>query len=350
LVADSAGDLFGTTTAGGAFGAGTVFELQHGSGALTTVATFNNSNGSGPHASLIKDAAGNLFGTTIAGGPFKGGTVFEVKQGTHSILTLASFDGTNGSAPYAPLVEDSTGDLLSTTFFSGAPYDGTVFEIQPGSATITTLSTFHGGDGASSYSDLVGDNSGNFFGTTSKGGLYNDGTVFEVSAPHLNALVGAFYSQTLIAGGGTGALTFSAPASELPPGLHLSSLGVLSGTPARAGIYSILVTATDALGAQGSYSYTLVVAAPMTFTRAVTPVRPARPGVTSAPAFSHFPTSLPATNVRAVAMVQQGDARQQQNAAPLGERAELRPAQREILPLQVFADFLINPFNDPFAT
>ena len=99
---------------------------------LTTLINFNGTNGTSPYAGLIGDAAGDLFGTTASGGAYGDGTVFEiVKTGTGYASmpnTLASFNGADG-APNASLIADATGDLFSTKGGGGADDKGTVFEI-----------------------------------------------------------------------------------------------------------------------------------------------------------------------------------------------------------------------------
>ncbi len=182
LVEDSSGNLFGTTAGGGASKDGTVFEVRASSGTITTLASFNGTNGEFPAAGLVEDSSGNLFGTTSEGGASKDGTVFEVRAGSGTITTLASFNGTNGDGPAAGLVEDSSGNLFGTTAAGGASNDGTVFEVKAGSGTITTLASFNGTNGARPLAGLVEDSSGNLFGTTLFGGASGDGTVFEVKA------------------------------------------------------------------------------------------------------------------------------------------------------------------------
>ncbi len=124
LVMDSSGNLYGTTTYGGATGRdgdGTVFEVAHGSGAITTLALFNGTNGANPFDGLIMDSSGNLYGTTSAGaGSSSYGTVFELAKGSGTITTLASFNGNNGSQSHAALIMDSSGNLYGTTN-GGAP-------------------------------------------------------------------------------------------------------------------------------------------------------------------------------------------------------------------------------------
>ena len=183
LIEDANGDLFGTTEYGGASNLGSVYEIMTGSnGAITTLASFNGTNGSKPLAGVIEDANGNLFGTTSAGGTSNYGTIFEVVQGSDTITTLATFVGTNGASPYGGLVEDANGNLFGTTHGgSGAGAAGTVFELAYGSNTITTLADFTGtGIGAGPYAALVEDANGNLFGTTYNGGTSGEGTAFEL--------------------------------------------------------------------------------------------------------------------------------------------------------------------------
>src|SRR5512135_2938487 len=90
LTLDAQGNLYGTTDGGGANGQGTLFELAAGSGTITTLASFNGANGAYPEAGLIMDAQGNLYGTTSNGGAFDdNGTVFELAAGSNTITTLA---------------------------------------------------------------------------------------------------------------------------------------------------------------------------------------------------------------------------------------------------------------------
>jgi uncharacterized repeat protein (TIGR03803 family) len=181
LIIDSSGNLFGATTAGGLYDDGTVFEVVKGSGTITTLGVFNGVNGSFPQGGLIEDSVGNLFGTTLNGGPTDDGTVFEIANGTTTITTLATFNSTTGGAnPQGGLVEDANGNLFGTTAYGGLPGDGSVFEVAAGSGTVTTLAGFFGMNGANPAAGLLEDSNGNLFGTTEYGGPVDDGTVFEL--------------------------------------------------------------------------------------------------------------------------------------------------------------------------
>jgi uncharacterized repeat protein (TIGR03803 family) len=195
LAMDAAGNLYGTTTANGEFGDGTVFELsplKDGAWKLTTILPFNGENGAVPQAHLILDAAGNLYGTTIQGGNSACnagcGTVFELSpaaDGTWKHTTLLEFNGKDGASPYCPLVFDASGNLYGTTAGGGKFGDGTIFELLPESDGVwhfTTLFAFNDKDGAFPRGGLVLDAAGNLYGTTEGAGqTFKPGTVFKLS-------------------------------------------------------------------------------------------------------------------------------------------------------------------------
>ncbi len=219
LVMDSAGNLFGTTFFGGASDDGTVFEISAATHALTTLVSFNGTNGKCPEAGLIMDSAGNLFGTTYENFSSIDGTVFEVTAGTNVLSTLASFNGTNGSYPTG-LFMDSAGNIFGTTVSGGASGDGTVFEIAAGTQALTTLVAFSGTNGKNPYASLIADSAGNLFGTTGNGGASGDGTAFEIAAS-THALT------TLV--------SFSSANANPYGGLIMDSAGNLFGTTANGG-------------------------------------------------------------------------------------------------------------------
>jgi uncharacterized repeat protein (TIGR03803 family) len=197
LIADGHGNLFGVAGAGGdtsGVGDGTAFELAAGTHSISTVATFNGTNGSQAIGSLLADANGNLFGTTREGGPGYSavgpnqlllsagdGTVFEIPAGTHTINNLANFDGTNGEFPQSGLIADANENLYGTTFYGGAYNDGSVFELDVQTDVLTTLFSFDYSDGSNPAANLTFGPNGNLYGTTEYGGTDNRGTVFELS-------------------------------------------------------------------------------------------------------------------------------------------------------------------------
>jgi autotransporter-associated beta strand protein/uncharacterized repeat protein (TIGR03803 family) len=190
LVADASGNLYGTTSGGGTGLDGTVFEIAANTHTLTTLVNFNGTDGAVPAAGLVADASGNLYGTTSDGGtgaPYADGTVFEVAAGTRVLTTMVNFIGHSGpGGPFNPssaLIVDPAGDLCGTTTAGGSANDGTVFEVAVGSNTPTTLYSFtNGADGLAPQGRLLEDANGNLYGIAQvNGGNGNAGTVFELS-------------------------------------------------------------------------------------------------------------------------------------------------------------------------
>jgi uncharacterized repeat protein (TIGR03803 family) len=190
LIMDSSGNFYGTTSQGGASNVGTVFKIAAGSHTVTTLASFNRTNGATPTTGLVMDSLGNLYGTTNRGGAygedtvFQGyGTVFELAAGSHTITTLVSFDGVNGQDPAGRLVMDSGGNLLGTTASGGANGGyGTVFEIAAGSHAFSTIASFNGANGNVPIGRLAVDSSDNIYGTTTSATTADNGTVFGIAA------------------------------------------------------------------------------------------------------------------------------------------------------------------------
>jgi uncharacterized repeat protein (TIGR03803 family) len=179
LVQGSDSNLYGTTVYGGASGNGTVFQVTL-AGALTTLVSFNGANGSHPVAALVQGSDGNFYGTTEFGGTNgNNGTVFQMTP-AGALTTLISFNGTNGSHPFARLVQGSDGDFYGTTILGGAKNLGTVFKITPGGA-LTTLNTFNGANGSSPFAALVQSTNGNLYGTCCGGGASGYGTIFQIT-------------------------------------------------------------------------------------------------------------------------------------------------------------------------
>jgi uncharacterized repeat protein (TIGR03803 family) len=181
LVLDSFGDLWGTTTYGGNFNKGVVYEIAWGSTYAQPIVSFNGTNGAYPLAGLSLDANGNIYGTTSSGGAYNDGTIFKIPNGNYTMTTVASFNGTNGSFPFSALTPDNAGNLYGTTFEGGSASDGTVYEVAAGTSTITTVATLHGSNGSLPQGNLVFDGSETLYGTTLEGGSAGDGTVFKYS-------------------------------------------------------------------------------------------------------------------------------------------------------------------------
>ena len=203
LLLDAAGDVIGTTSEGGAYGHGTIYELPKigaDFGAPVTLATLSG-GAIGPNGGLVADAAGNLFGTAAAGGPADGGSVFELPRtatGYGALAILPSFNGSDGAEPLAAPTLDAAGDLFGTTAHGGATNDGTVFEVPhtaAGYGAVFTLVSFNGVNGSIPVSSLTLDPAGNLVGTTVRGGSAGTRVVFTLAA----AGVGYSPSPTVLA-------------------------------------------------------------------------------------------------------------------------------------------------------
>jgi len=188
---DTAGNLYGTTPAGGASGQGIVFELTpNADGSWTQTVLYNftgGKDGGSPSGNLIFDAAGNLYGSASTGGTYGGGTLFELSRKTNGVWRpkmLHEFTGgKDGSAPSWGVTFDKVGNLYGTANGGGAGGYGVVFKMTPtakGGWNFQVLYAFTDNPGASPLSTLVFDASGNLYGTTYGDGSKTFGSVFEI--------------------------------------------------------------------------------------------------------------------------------------------------------------------------
>jgi uncharacterized repeat protein (TIGR03803 family) len=246
LVSDAAGNLYGTTYHGGSScDCGTAFELSPNSGGgwtKTILHIFTEGNdGAWPFGALVLDSNGNLFGETVVGGPADSGTVFELSPNSTGGWTetiLYAFKGApDGREPSGGLVFDASGNLYGTTFYGGTGNSvncisifgcGTAFELSPsaGGWIETVLYDFTAStDGNWPSCALIIDNSGNLYGTASRGGNYGAGTVFQLSPSSDGWTFAALYSFTDASGEG----------QDPEAGLLLDHVGNLYGTT----VYSV---------------------------------------------------------------------------------------------------------------
>jgi uncharacterized repeat protein (TIGR03803 family) len=205
VIMDLAGNLYGTTLQGGTYcsGCGIVYELspsEGGNWTETVLHNFNGDDGSEPWDSPILDAAGNLYGTTSEGGTYSDGTVFEVSPNdggwTETVLHSFHDDGHDGLSPLTPVILDTTGNLYGTTYSGGTNRDGTVFELSPrqGGWRETVLYNFGSGNGGVDiFGGVVMDRAGDLYGNTAAGGLYGYGTAFELTPPAIRPGVSAVH-------------------------------------------------------------------------------------------------------------------------------------------------------------
>ena len=183
VVFDRAGNLYGTTRAGGRFGQGAVYELSRSAGGWTesTLYSFTGgSDGSTPFSGVVFDSAGNLYGTTFQGGAAGDGTVFELTpsaSGWNFNLLYTFTGGNDGRMPWGGLTLDASGSLFGSTSRGGGA--GTVFQLTllqgtRSFRTIYSLESYPSGT-------LALDEAGNLYGETVGGGRYANGTVFQLS-------------------------------------------------------------------------------------------------------------------------------------------------------------------------
>lgn len=234
LIMDAAGNFYGTTAAGGnsncsamgSVGCGTVYKLDP-AGNETVLYKFSGPDGAFPAGGLLRDAAGNLYGTTVNGGGagpcnnFGCGTVFKLGPVGNETVLHAFTGGTDGGNPTAGLISDSAGNLYGTTGFGGNSTTvcsfgcGTVFKVDS-AGNATPLLSFSGADGIEPSAPLIMDSAGNLYGTTFRGGSGGVGTVFKLDSTGNVTLLHAFTGSS--DGGGLGA------------GLILDAAGNLYGT------------------------------------------------------------------------------------------------------------------------
>lgn len=173
---------------------------------LTTLYTFTGPDGNSPLAGLFRDSAGNLYGTTSYGGASGFGVVFKLDTSNNETVLYSFAGGSDGANPYGGLVRDSAGNFYGTTLAGGSPtcQCGTVFKLS-NSNKETVLYRFRGGtDGAVPYASVIRDSAGNLYGTTSSGGYNNNGMVYKVNASGeesvLHRFSGSDYNSTPIGG------------------------------------------------------------------------------------------------------------------------------------------------------
>ena len=300
LVQATDGNFYGTTVEGGVnvckvhrthsnpngtnTSCGTVFKIAPG-GALTSLHSFDGTDGEYPESGVIQGVDGNFYGTTQAGGTDTScdyglipgcGTVFKITP-SGTFTTLHSFQLTDGATPARKLVEGNDGNFYGATGAGGANGDGTIFKITP-SGTLTTLHSFDGTDGSDVYVGLVLGTDGNFYGITGGGGANGNGSVFKItpggtlttlhsfcsaggfcpdgSGP--NGLVqganGNFYGTTV--GGGTGGNAENIPSGtvfEITPRGTLTTLFSFDNLNNQSPGFPLLGALVQGTGTDGSF-------------------------------------------------------------------------------------------------
>ena len=277
VIQGSDGNFYGTTEDGGAYysstveGYGTVYKITP-AGVLTTLHSFSpplgaggNADGGFPLVGLLQGGDGNLYGTAYVGGTGSSGTVFRITP-TGAFTTLYNFSAlsnhtnTDGAGTNGSLVQGNDGNFYGTTTAGGAYGDGTVFRLTP-AGTLTTLVTFAGNPNGYPDDSLIQGSDGNFYGTTSSGGANGTGQIFRLDGPPIGYGTSARTSENTRA-------TFTV-AFDDPSGLGIDSIafptasahGTLTvGTIAETGTTgTVTLTYTPAASYFGKDSFTYTV-------------------------------------------------------------------------------------------
>lgn len=192
LVLGGNGLLYGTTQNGGLYGDGTIFSLST-NGTLTTLVSFDGTNGAMPVASLIQGTNGLFYGTTECGGSNSAGTVFSMTA-NGMLNSIYSFAGNNDSiGPFTSLSQDAAGNFYGALSNNAVFDDGNIFKMTP-NGQLATLYSFPGGlNGTWPAGALTLGTDGNFYGMTTNGGAYAHGNVFKMTPA---GLVTNLYSFT----------------------------------------------------------------------------------------------------------------------------------------------------------
>ena len=177
VIRDSAGNLYGTTTAGGASNSGVVYKVNT-AGQETVLYSFG-AGGSFPYAGVIPDSAGNFYGTTSSGGTANAGVVYKLDPaGNYTVLYSFTLDG---GYPRAGVIRDSVGNLYGTTSSGGTANAGVVYMLDTaGRETVLYSFTGYPNDGGQPYAGVIRDSAGNLYGTTYDGGRSGAGVVYKL--------------------------------------------------------------------------------------------------------------------------------------------------------------------------
>jgi uncharacterized repeat protein (TIGR03803 family) len=197
LIQGTDGNFYGTTSSGGAHGLGIVFKITP-AGAETVLYSFaGGSDGEYPQAGLIQATDGNFYGTTTFGGAGSQGTVFKITPGGVESVLYSFTGGSDGIVPTGGVIQATDGNFYGTTsgggiFSTGPNTGGIVFMVTPMGAESVLWSFGNGSDGSDPQAGVIQGTDGNFYGTTLAGGGSSDGTVFEVTPGRVETVLWSF--------------------------------------------------------------------------------------------------------------------------------------------------------------
>lgn len=257
LLLDDSGVLFGTTVAGGSSDLGTVFRLRTDGSEFALLHSFagGSTGGSSPSAGLIQDLAGRLYGTTGAGGPASLGTVYSLEKDGSGFALLHGFAGSpaDGAMPYSSLLLDPAGNIYGTTRAGGTSGFGTVYSLRRDGSGFAVLHHFSGAGGSHPESFLVMDGAGTLYGTASEGGP--DDVGLEFSLPSLiGPTATSFYALQPCRLVDTREAEGPLAGPSIGPGVRRFALAGACGVPVDARSLAVNITTVNP-GSNGSLRF-----------------------------------------------------------------------------------------------
>jgi uncharacterized repeat protein (TIGR03803 family) len=224
VIRDSADNLYGTTQYGGTAGLGVVYKLDPAGNETVLYSFSGGADGGNPEAGVIRDPAGNFYGTTTIGGTAGVGVVYELDPAGHETVLYSFTGGADGKNPDAGVIRDSAGNLYGTTHNGGTADAGVVYTLDPAGQE-TVLYSFSGGaDGGNPDAGVIRDSAGNLYGTTDSGGEAGEGVVYKLDPSGHETVL---YSFTGLGG-----------AVRIEGGVIRDSAGNLYGTTWAGGPYN----------------------------------------------------------------------------------------------------------------
>jgi uncharacterized repeat protein (TIGR03803 family) len=198
LIEGTDGKLYGTAGGGGSNGCGTVFKLNKNGSGYSALHHFIGDDGSNPRASLMQWSDGTLYGTTSAGGTNGEGTVFRLNTDGSGFTNLHHFTGSDGRLPLAGLVSGNNGELYGTTIFGGERDCGTIFKLSTNGSDYAVLHYFGPTEeaGLHPFGSLLAGNDGSLYGTTEAGAFPDAGVIFKLNTDGSNYTVLHVFGET----------------------------------------------------------------------------------------------------------------------------------------------------------
>jgi uncharacterized repeat protein (TIGR03803 family) len=191
VIRDSAGNLYGTTYSGGTANAGVVFKVNAAGHQAVLYSFTGGADGGHPHAGVIRDPAGNLYGTA-GGGPAGAGVVYELDAAGQETVLYSFTGGADGLGPNAGVIRDSAGNLYGTTYGGGTAGAGVVYKLDTVGQETVLYSFTGGADGGEPIAGVIRDSAGNLYGTAEYGGTAGWGVVYKLDTAGHEAVLYSF--------------------------------------------------------------------------------------------------------------------------------------------------------------